>query len=81
MSATRLPYESRRYLETVPDSWRLMPAEYFPGKIVQDLKAGGFIRIKRERPAPAAPYRYHLKRTNEGRAAIGLEPVAAGVDQ
>lgn len=74
-----LPEDFRERLFAVADDWTMQPSEWSPGAIVRALKTAGFVRIKRERPAALAPYRYHLKRTAEGRAALGLAPLE-GVD-
>lgn len=76
-----MPLDARQVLEAVPDDWRMQPAEYHPGAIMRALRERGFVRIKRERPAPGAPYRYHVRRTNEGRAELGLEPIGELVGQ
>lgn len=68
-----LPHDAAVRLHSVPDEWQMQPSEWTPSAIVRSLKAVGYLMIKRERPVPGSPYRYHLKRTPEGRAALGLE--------
>lgn len=59
------------YLRThVGDDWRLQPPEYMPGVMVRQLAKLGLIKIERRRPAPGAPYRTKIKRTEAGAARV-----------
>lgn len=76
----RLPADARRVLELCPDELTMQAAEYHPGAIMRALKDAGFVRLRRERPHPGSPFRYFIRRTNEGRAELGL-PKLERVDQ
>lgn len=61
-----------RYLAILLDRWCLV-ARCDEAKAAT-LQDHGFVKMKREREAGGI-YRWHAKRTHQGRAAVGLPPL------